>query len=105
MPRAPRGKKTEVAETTEETVKEKAPARRRRRSSAALSAEAAGFRVLPLLPIRDQVYFPHMIFPLLVGRERSVRALDEAIKHDRQIILVAQKQVNTEDPEPEELFR
>jgi ATP-dependent Lon protease len=46
-----------------------------------------------------------MIFPLLVGRERSVRALDEAIKHDRQIVLVAQKQVNTEDPEPEELFR
>src|SRR5262249_15129378 len=61
-------------------------------------------RALPLLPIRDQVYFPHMIFPLLVGREKSVRALDEAIADERQIVLVAQKHVNTEDPSPEELY-
>jgi len=61
-------------------------------------------RTLPLLPIRGQVYFPHMIFPLLVGREKSVRALDEAIGHQRQIVLVAQKQVNTEEPEPDDLY-
>ncbi len=111
MPRAPRAKKADPAETPEEPAKEvkeakeaKAP-RRRRRYSGGQASQEHGFRVLPLLPIRDQVYFPHMIFPLLVGRERSVRALDEAIKHDRQIVLVAQRQVNTEDPEPEELYR
>jgi ATP-dependent Lon protease len=105
MPRAPRGKKSDPVEPAEEPVKEKAPVRRGRRGGGQSGADNTKFRVLPLLPIRDQVYFPHMIFPLLVGRERSVRALDEAIKHDRQIVLVAQKQVNTEDPEPEELFR
>src|SRR5579871_3054622 len=61
-------------------------------------------RALPLLPIRDQVYFPHMIFPLLVGREKSVRALDEAIRHERHIVLVAQKHVNTEEPDPDDLY-
>src|SRR5947208_3214670 len=100
MPRAPRAKK--AAEEAEETVVvAEEPAKKPRRGRRARAAESP-FRVLPLLPIRDQVYFPHMIFPLLVGRERSVRALDEAIKHDRQIVLVAQRQVNTEDPEPEE---
>src|SRR5437667_11547919 len=100
MPRAPRAKKTdapEPSEVAEEPVK-KASARRGRRSGrSGRGGPDARFRLLPLLPIRDQVYFPHMIFPLLVGRERSVRALDEAIKHDRQIVLVAQQQVNTED--------
>src|SRR5437660_10181504 len=59
---------------------------------------------LPLLPIRDQVYFPHMIFPLLVGREKSVRALEEAVAGSRQIMLVAQKRVDTEEPEPEDPY-
>lgn len=61
-------------------------------------------RLLPLLPIRDQVYFPHMLFPLLVGRERSVRAVEESLTRGRAIVLVAQRQVGTEDPEPEDLF-
>ncbi len=61
-------------------------------------------RALPLLPIRDQVYFPHMIFPLLVGREKSVRALDEAIANQRHIVLVAQKHINTEEPDPGDLY-
>jgi len=60
--------------------------------------------VLPLLPIRDQVYFPHMIFPLLVGRERSVRALEEAMGAGRRIVLVAQRRMNTEDPDPADLY-
>ena len=59
---------------------------------------------LPLLPIRDNVHFPHMIFPLFVGREKSVRALDDAGEGAQHILLVAQKQMGTEDPEPEELF-
>ena len=46
--------------------------------------------VLPLLPIRDMVVFPYMIVPLVVGREKSIRALDEALKSDRLIFLAAQ---------------
>ena len=60
--------------------------------------------VLPLLPIRDNVHFPRMIFPLLVGRDKSVRALDEAMAGHQHIILVTQRDVSTEDPEPEELY-
>src|SRR6266550_3339516 len=86
----------------------KAPRRRGRNvevSDVEISPESrTAPRTIPLLPIRDQVYFPHMIFPLLVGREKSVRALDESIKHERHIVLVAQKHVNTEDPEKDELY-
>jgi ATP-dependent Lon protease len=60
--------------------------------------------VLPLLPIRDQVYFPHMIFPLLVGREKSVRALEEAAAQQRYIFIVAQRNIHAEDPDPEDIF-
>ncbi len=59
---------------------------------------------VPLLPIRDQVYFPHMIFPLLVGREKSVRALEEAAAGPRHIFIVAQKNLQAEDPDPEDLY-
>ncbi|HEY3298890.1 MAG TPA: LON peptidase substrate-binding domain-containing protein, partial [Armatimonadota bacterium] len=60
---------------------------------------------LPLLPIRDAVYFPHMIFPLFAGRDKSVRALDEAMAQDRMILLVAQKEIGTDDPNPEDIYR
>ncbi len=59
---------------------------------------------LPLLPIRDNVHFPNLIFPLFVGREKSVRALDEAGSGSQHILLVAQKQMGMEDPEPEDLY-
>lgn len=59
---------------------------------------------IPLLPIRDAVYFPHMVFPLFVGREKSVHALDEAMNQQRLILLVAQKQVTTDDPEPDDIY-
>jgi ATP-dependent Lon protease len=59
--------------------------------------------VLPLVPIRDNVYFPHMIFPLFVGREKSVKALDAAMEGGRFILLAAQKQLATEDPEPDDV--
>ena len=59
---------------------------------------------LPLLPIRDNVHFPKMIFPLFVGREKSVRAMDEAMADHQHILLVTQREVGTEDPEPEELY-
>jgi ATP-dependent Lon protease len=76
----------------------------RRRSNAVSKQKRLAPQTLPLLPIRDQVYFPHMIFPLLVGREKSVRALEDAIACQRHIMLVAQKRVDTEDPEPDDLF-
>lgn len=59
---------------------------------------------LPLLPIRDNVHFPQMIFPLFVGRDKSVQALDEAMASHQHILLTAQKQVATEDPEPDDLY-
>jgi ATP-dependent Lon protease len=60
--------------------------------------------VLPLLPVRDAVYFPHMIFPLVVGRDKSVRALDDAVAHGRYILLVAQKEMGIDEPGPEDIY-
>jgi ATP-dependent Lon protease len=59
---------------------------------------------LPLLPIRDIVIFPYMILPLFVGRDMSIKAIDDALSGNRMILLVAQKDVNTENPEPDDLF-
>lgn len=59
---------------------------------------------LPVLPLRDVVVYPHMVIPLFVGREKSVRALDLAMEADRQILLVAQKSPETDDPEAADLF-
>src|SRR4051794_36656637 len=59
---------------------------------------------LPMLPIRDQVYFPHMMFPLLIGRERSVRAIEEAASQDRRIVVVTQRHIQSEDPDAEDLY-
>lgn len=55
---------------------------------------------LPVLPLRDMVIFPNMIVPLFVGRERSVRALEEVMNTDKQILLVAQKDAGLDDPTP-----
>jgi ATP-dependent Lon protease len=59
---------------------------------------------LPVLPIRDAVYFPHMIFPVFVGREKSIKALDDAMSKDRQILLVAQKDIANDDPAPDDVY-
>jgi ATP-dependent Lon protease len=61
-------------------------------------------RVLPVVPVRDQVYFPQMLFPLLVGREKSIRSLDEAIGKNRKMILLSQREIGIEDPEPDDLY-
>ena len=57
---------------------------------------------LPVLPLRDIVVFPHMIVPLFVGRDKSIRALEEAMAADKNILLVAQKDAQIDDPEPED---
>ena len=59
---------------------------------------------LPVLPLRDIVVFPHMIVPLFVGREKSIRALEAVMAEDKQIILVTQKEADTEDPGAEGLY-
>ena len=63
-----------------------------------------GSRALPLVPVRDQVFFPGIVFPILVGREKSVLALDEALGRNRRMVLLAQKDVGIEDPEPDDLY-
>lgn len=59
---------------------------------------------LPILPLRDLVVFPHMVVPLLVGRQRSIRALEEALEKDKAILLCAQKSVKVEDPNPDDVY-
>jgi ATP-dependent Lon protease len=61
--------------------------------------------MMAVLPLRDIVVFPHMIVPLFVGREKSVRALEAVMKEDKQILLVAQKNASQDDPSVEDIFR
>ncbi len=53
--------------------------------------EAPTGRVLPLLPLRDIVVFPHMVVPLFVGRTRSIQALEQAMSSERELLLCAQR--------------
>ena len=57
-----------------------------------------GLRILPLLPLRDIVVFPGMVVPLFVGRARSIRALDEAMSHGRELVLCAQREAGEDEP-------
>ena len=60
--------------------------------------------VVPVLPLRDVVVYPHMVIPLFVGREKSIVALDVAMKDNKQILLVAQKDAEIDDPAFEDLY-
>ena len=59
---------------------------------------------VPVLPLRDVVVYPHMVIPLFVGRDKSILALDEAMRRDKQILLVAQKAADVDDPKPRDLY-
>lgn len=61
-------------------------------------------RNLPLLPLRELLVFPHTVVPLFVGREKSIKALDDAMSRNREIFLVAQKKSKSNDPTPEEIY-
>jgi ATP-dependent Lon protease len=61
-------------------------------------------RAYPVLPLRDIVVFPHMIVPLFVGREKSIRALEEVMRSDTFILLATQKNASDDDPSPESIF-
>ena len=69
------------------------------------NAPAVENAAFPVLPLRDIVVFPHMIVPLFVGREKSIRALEEVMSADRQIMLVTQVNASDDDPEPDSLYR
>lgn len=60
---------------------------------------------LPVIPLRDVVVFPHMIYPLLIGRNFTINALQQAMNNGKQTLLVAQKQADTDNPEFDELYQ
>ncbi|MDE9517084.1 endopeptidase La [Xenorhabdus bovienii] len=59
---------------------------------------------IPVLPLRDVVVYPHMVIPLFVGREKSIHCLEAAMDHDKQVMLVAQKEASTDEPGVNDLF-
>jgi len=69
------------------------------------SKEKLEARRLPMMPIRDVVIFPHMMTPFVVGRESSVRALEEALATDKKILLATQHDATVDDPRPEDIYQ
>src|SRR5262250_3613655 len=64
-----------------------------------------GREIYPVLPLRDIVAFPYMIVPLFVGREKSINALEEVMRSDKQILLSAQKNAGDDDPAPDAIYQ
>jgi ATP-dependent Lon protease len=60
---------------------------------------------IPVLPLRDVVVYPHMVIPLFVGREKSIQCLEAAMDNNKQVLLVAQKQAETDEPSIDDLFK
>ena len=101
---------------TDNTKKTPTPRRRRTKTAAtdvaAPKTKSASKKVAPvaservaILPLRDIVVFPHMIVPLFVGREKSVKALESVTKDDKKILLVAQKEATVDDPGVDDIYR
>ena len=67
--------------------------------------EIGKITVMPLLPLRDVVVFPHMIVPLFVGREKSIAALESAMKYEKSIFMVAQKNAQKDEPTESDIYR
>ncbi len=67
-------------------------------------AAAAPPKTLPLLPLRDIIVFPYMVVPLFVGREKSIRALEEAMSKDKELFLAAQKRAKVNDPTEDDIY-
>ncbi|HVB56690.1 MAG TPA: endopeptidase La [Candidatus Acidoferrales bacterium] len=69
------------------------------------SRERLEIKRVPMMPVRDMVIFPEMMHPFIVGREASVRALEEALAGDKKIFLVTQHDASIDDPKPEEIYQ
>ncbi len=69
-----------------------------------ISIESTDTTILPLLPLRDVVVFPHMVIPLFVGRPKSIKALEAAMEEGKNVVLIAQKSAANDDPTPEDLY-
>ncbi|MDD3370399.1 MAG: endopeptidase La [Alphaproteobacteria bacterium] len=69
-----------------------------------MDTQASGGALYPILPLRDIVVFPHMVVPLFVGREKSVRALEDVMQEDKHILMLTQKTSSQEDPSREDLY-
>ncbi len=69
------------------------------------SREKSDTRLLPMMPIRDVVIFPHMMTPFVVGRESSIRSLEEALAGDKKIFLATQHDASVDDPKPNEIYQ
>jgi ATP-dependent Lon protease len=67
--------------------------------------EKSDIRTLPMMPLRDVVIFPHMMSPFVVGRESSIRALEEALAGDKKIFLATQHDASVDDPKPNEIYQ
>ena len=74
-------------------------------TESASTSKSVSIQGLPVLPLRDVVVYPHMVIPLFVGREKSIHALDVAMKADKRIMLIAQKQPDVDDPKTDDLYR
>lgn len=68
-------------------------------------ADSDDLTAFPVLPLRDVVVYPHMVIPLFVGREKSIQALDAAMANNKQILLVAQKNADVDEPDIEDMYR
>ncbi len=69
-----------------------------------VSQKGASVTEFPVLPLRDVVVFPHMVVPLFVGREKSIEALEAAMESSKEILLIAQRDAGTDDPEAGDMF-
>lgn len=69
-----------------------------------MSQEREAHFELPVLPLRDVVVYPHMVIPLFVGREKSIRCLETAMAQDKQIMLVAQRDADLDEPAADDIF-
>src|ERR1700746_958468 len=78
--------------------------RNEKRDSRETPPQPGGLRV-PLLPLRDIIVFPHMVVPLFVGRQKSIRALEEAMNKQKFILLAAQKDAKTNDPAEDDIYK
>lgn len=90
-------KKLETDKTTEKPVSIE-------QDGTANTLEVKQSTEIPLLPLRNIIIFPNMVIPLFVGREKSIKALEEAMKHDQKILLCAQKNAKTNNPGASEIY-